>query len=153
MRYFKGKIPVIFRGDSHLLDHQIFYKALIKKIVLKWIYRNVDKAFYVGKSNYDYYISAGMKPHQLFFAPHAIDNQRFSNEDQHIINSGAKLKASLGIANSDLVFLFAGKLETKKDPFILLNAFVDSLTCLDDVPELCAVHFIVLWLRVYHVYE
>jgi len=123
MRYFKGKIPVIFRGDSHLLDQQVFYKSVIKKIVLKWIYRHVDKAFYVGNSNYEYYIAAGLKPRQLFFAPHAIDNQRFSNDDEMIINSGAQLKASLGIAKTDLVFLFAGKLESKKDPFILLNAF------------------------------
>jgi glycosyltransferase involved in cell wall biosynthesis len=124
MRYFKGKIPVIFRGDSHLLDHSNFLKAIIKKMVLKWVYRHVDKAFYVGQSNYQYYLASGLKPKQLFFAPHAIDNQRFSDDNIEVINSAKILRASLGISENDLVFLFAGKLENKKDPFILLNSFV-----------------------------
>jgi glycosyltransferase involved in cell wall biosynthesis len=124
MRYFKGTIPVIFRGDSHLLDHSDFLKAIIKKMVLKWVYRHVDKAFYVGQSNYQYYLASGLKPNQLFFAPHAIDNQRFSDDNIEVINSAKILRASLGISENDLVFLFAGKLENKKDPFILLNSFV-----------------------------
>ncbi len=124
MRYFKGSIPVIFRGDSHLLDHSDFLKSFIKKMVLKWVYRHVDKAFYVGQSNYQYYLASGLKPNQLFFAPHAIDNQRFSADNNGIINLGEDLKASLGITKDDLVFLFAGKLENKKDPFILLNSFI-----------------------------
>ena len=128
MRYFKGKIPIIFRGDSHLLDYSGFLKSFIKKVVLKWIYRHVDKAFYVGQSNYDYYLTAGLKPNQLFFAPHAIDNQRFAGDNIEIINSGREMKASLGIMKDDLVFLFAGKLENKKDPFILLNSFLAVTT-------------------------
>ena len=124
MRYFKGSIPVIFRGDSHLLDHSGILKRVVKKMVLKWVYRNVDKAFYVGQSNYEYYLSAGLKPNQLFFAPHAIDNQRFSGDNKEIINSGLELRLSLGIEKDDLIFLFAGKFENKKNPFILLKSFV-----------------------------
>ena len=34
MRHFKGKVPVFFRGDSHLLDPQQWIKKTIKRSVL-----------------------------------------------------------------------------------------------------------------------
>ena len=40
-----------------------------------------DHAFFVGTNNKAYYQKLGLKEHQLTFAPHAIDNKRFA-EDQ-----------------------------------------------------------------------
>lgn len=60
MRYFKGKIPVFFRGDSTLLDKTGFFKTFIRTLFLKFIYRFVDYAFYVGKSNKHYFLKMGI---------------------------------------------------------------------------------------------
>ena len=38
MRRFKGKTPVWFRGDSHLLDEIPGLKTLARRLFLKWIY-------------------------------------------------------------------------------------------------------------------
>ena len=57
MRYFKGKIPVLFRGDSTLLDEKPGLKKILRRIFLKWIYRHADYALYVGKNNHDYFLS------------------------------------------------------------------------------------------------
>jgi len=126
MRYFKGKIPVLFRGDSHLLDQKNGLKSFIRSIVLKWVYRYVDIAFYVGKSNYDYYRAAGLKEDQLVFSPHAIDNNRFSSGIFETKIKARNFRDMLGIQENDLVFLFAGKFEDKKNPLILLNAFLSA---------------------------
>lgn len=119
MRYFYGKIPVFFRGDSTLLDEgNGFLKKLTKRILLGWVYRHVNKAFYVGQANRDYFKRNGLKDNQLIFAPHAIDNLRF--------NEGGKnnFRQQLQIPNDAIVFLFAGKFENKKNPLMLLEAFI-----------------------------
>lgn len=121
MKNFKGKIPVWFRGDSTLIDEQNIVKRLIKFIYLRYfVFNNVDKAFYVGNNNKKYFLNYGLKASQLIFAPHAIDNQRFS---ENRTTEAEALRLSLGIKSDDVMILFAGKLEPKKNPLLLLQAF------------------------------
>lgn len=122
LRYFKGKIPIWFRGDSHLLDSKPLWEKLARKALLTWFYRYIDKAFYVGTANKAYYKSFGLKEHQLIFAPHAVDNERFSENRATEANS---IRESLGIGANETLILFAGKLESKKNPELLLQAFVE----------------------------
>jgi glycosyltransferase involved in cell wall biosynthesis len=122
LRFFKGKISTYFRGDSTILDQQKNFKSLLRKLFLKWVYSHVDKAFYVGTSNKAYFKHFGLKEEQLFFTPHAIDNERFS-KDKYI--EASSLRAKLSIASDETVILFTGKLECKKNPEILLEAFIN----------------------------
>ncbi len=121
LKHFKGKIPIWFRGDSTLLDSKNNIKSILRKLFLKWVYRYIDKAFYVGTANKNYFSAYGLKEKQLTFAPHAIDNQRFS-ENRSV--EAVKLREKLNIDAADNLILFAGKFEQKKSPGILLNAFI-----------------------------
>jgi len=120
LRYFKRRIPVWFRGDSTLLDEKSGLKNKLRWVFLKWVYSHVDHAFYVGTNNKAYFKKCGLKEHQLSFAPHAIDNQGFAIKRAGDI---AVLKQNLNIKEENIVILFAGKLEEKKDPLLLLKAF------------------------------
>ena len=120
LRYFKNKIPVIFRGDSTLLDEKNRVKSILKTFFLKWVYRNVDYALYVGNNNKAYFKKYGLKENQLRFAPHAIDNSRFAAYDR---GKAKLLRQKFGISSSDILMVFAGKLEDKKAPLKLLEAF------------------------------
>ncbi|WP_316773158.1 glycosyltransferase family 4 protein [Pedobacter frigiditerrae] len=122
MRYFKGKVPIYFRGDSNLLNETNVIKTLLRKIFLKWIYKNVDKAFYVGTNNKAYYEAFGLVEEQLIFAPHAIDNYRFGTSE---IDQAKKIRTNLNVGENDIVILFAGKLIPVKNPFLLLDAFIE----------------------------
>ena len=122
IRFFKGKIPIYFRGDSTLFNKPFGLKAIIKSIFLKWVYRHVDFAFYVGTANRDYFKKYGLKESQLVFAPHAIDNNRFAEDTKDEANV---VRKKLGIADEDILILFAGKFESKKDPLLLLRTFKD----------------------------
>lgn len=123
IRHFKGKLPVYFRGDSTMLDKKKSLKSILRRIFLKWVYRNINHAFYVGQSNLEYYKKLGLKNNQLIFAPHAIDNSRFiSNEKSK--KQASEIRQTLKINESDFVFLFAGKLEPKKNPELLLESFI-----------------------------
>ncbi len=121
MRYFKGKVPIWFRGDSTLLDRTGTIRKVMRKVLLTWVYQHVDIAFFVGKANREYYEAYGLKEKQLVFSPHAIDNERFAS-DRSI--EAIKLRQDLGISAHDTLILFAGKLEAKKDPLLLLQAFI-----------------------------
>jgi len=124
MRYFKGRIPVYFRGDSTLLDEQPGLRKRLRRMGLRWIYRHIDFALYVGQHNRDYFLAHGLKEHQLIYAPHAVDNQRFADPDGQYAEQARAWRAQLGIPEEACVFLFAGKLMAKKDPLILLQAFL-----------------------------
>ncbi len=125
LQYFKGKLPVYFRGDSTILDKKKSVKSILRKMFLKWVYSHVDIAFYVGYSNLDYFKKYGLRKNRLIFAPHAIDNNRFTPNEK-TMNQAGDLRRSLNIRESDFVFLFAGKLEHKKNPGLLLEAFISA---------------------------
>jgi glycosyltransferase involved in cell wall biosynthesis len=120
LRHFKGKVSILFRGDSTLLDEKPGIKRILRRFFLKWVYGRVDYALYVGKNNHDYFRIHGLREDQLVWVPHAIDNERFVG-DNHLEQSARKWRSELGIASSDLVILFAGKLESKKDPYFMLR--------------------------------
>lgn len=122
MRYFHGRIPVLFRGDSNLLDKQSFRKRQLRRVILRNIFKNVDFALYVGRANKAYFEHAGLKNDQLVFAPHAIDNDRFSRAEV------VEIPDWPSIPDGNLVFLFAGKLERKKNPEILLKSFKELIS-------------------------
>lgn len=121
MRHFHGKIPVLFRGDSTLLDEQGGIKTILRRLFLKWVYRHIDIALYAGTNNKAYFSIHGLKERQLVFAPHAIDNSRFADNDGAYSLQAKEWRRQLGFREDDIVVLFAGKLEPKKDPAILLK--------------------------------
>lgn len=121
MKYFKGKIPVLFRGDSTLLDEQSGFKKILRRLFLRYVYSFIDYALYVGTNNKNYFLAHGVKEKQLVFVPHAIDNDRFSIKEAEYTEQAEEWKKELGITDKDTVILFAGKLEPKKDPGFFLR--------------------------------
>lgn len=121
LRHFKNKLPVLFRGDSTLLDQKNGLEKKIRTLLLNWVYSHVDRALFVGAQNKAYFKEYGLQEKQLIFAPHAVDNQRFSiNRNKE----AQELRARLNISQEDLLIIFAGKFEEKKDPQLLLNSFL-----------------------------
>jgi len=121
MRHFKGKIPVLFRGDSTLLGEQNNWKKIARRLFLRWIYKHIDIALYVGSRNKDYFRAHGLKERQLVFAPHAIDNIRFGNAEFE--KAAAERRAALGIGQDQLLVVFVGKFQAQKDPVTLVEAW------------------------------
>ena len=121
IRHFSKKIPTLFRGDSTLLAEPRGIKKSLKTLFLKWVYSHIDHAFYVGKNNKAYFLKYGLKENQLCFAPHAVDNTRFEEQQTAEVN---KLRASFKLTQQDVLVLFAGKFEPVKNVELLLSAFI-----------------------------
>jgi glycosyltransferase involved in cell wall biosynthesis len=124
LKHFKNKVSLWFRGDSHLLNAQSKLKSIPKWFYLKWIYSHVNKALYVGTNNKAYFKKYGLKEKKLKFAPHAIENQRFKIDKTE---EATALRKHLNIQQDDILILFAGKLEPKKNPAFLLNNFLEMI--------------------------
>lgn len=122
LKYFKGKVPIYFRGDSHLLTKQSTFKNLIRRIYLSWIYRNVDHPIAVGTNNKEYYKWVGINEKNIFFAPHAINESRFVLYSDELKQKVVDFKSELNIPENHVVFLYTGKFEYRKNLQTLIQA-------------------------------
>lgn len=125
IRHFKNRVPVLFRGDSTLLDEPSSFsgKKILRRLFLSWLYRNIDFALYVGEANKKYFLKHGLKENQLVFVPHAVDNKRFSDEIDNPADKAMAWRSSMEIAKDKFVFLFAAKLIWQKNIPLLVDAF------------------------------
>jgi len=119
---FHGKIPILFRGDSTRVDSGV--RGAARRMLLGWVYRHVDVALYAGTLNREYFLAHGMRDDQLVWAPHSVDNDRFSAEGGRREAEAKEWRARLGISDDDVVFLLPAKLIPIKDPATLLAAFI-----------------------------
>jgi glycosyltransferase involved in cell wall biosynthesis len=121
LRHFNNRSKIFFRGDSTLLKQLPWWRAAVRKVVLKWVYAQVHSAFYTGSNNKAYFKKYGLKDSQLVFAPHAIDNERFA-----MAHPSVDLRKTLGVGKDEVLVLFTGKFNTNKNVLLLLQAFVEA---------------------------
>jgi glycosyltransferase involved in cell wall biosynthesis len=115
-------VPVFFRGDSHLLDRNRGLRWRLKQLVLHRIYKWPTACLYVGKHNYDYFRKAGVPDSRLFYCPHSIEVERFSEPNEELEERARLWRNELEIPPQTTVLLFAGKFARKKRPLELMNA-------------------------------
>jgi len=119
LRRFKGRVPLLFRGDSTMVDIRPGLRALLRRAVLRWVFHHVDMALHVGVRNREYYEAHGLGHERLCHAPHAVDNGRFARPGREAEAAARAWRVRLGISDDDRVVMFCGKLEDKKDPACL----------------------------------
>lgn len=126
LQFYRGSAKLLFRGDSVLLNEAKTFslKKIIRQLVLKWVYRRINYALYVGSANKAYYERFGVNGSRLVFIPHSIDHLRFRTHDSLVIEaSAARWRQELGFPVEKLVFLFAGKFDRIKNLALLIQAF------------------------------
>lgn len=123
MRHFKGKIPVLFRGDSHLLNETGGIKSIVRRLFLTWVYGHIDIACCVGTNNKNYYQRMGIRDDQLVVAPHAVDNSFFEDKTGKQRIEADRLREEMNIGENEIAFLYAGKFESVKNLSLLIGAF------------------------------
>jgi glycosyltransferase involved in cell wall biosynthesis len=119
----KGRLPVLFRGDSTLLDPVGPLRKLARRLLLRWVYSHVDMAIAVGSNSLEYFRWCGVPLERIVIAPHSVDTLRFGDTTGAHGRRAAAWRSELGIPPDSTAVLFAGKLTGKKDPLLLLDAF------------------------------
>ena len=118
-------IPLLFRGDSHLLRRSSL--TFLRRLPLQLLYRQFAAITYVGAANRDYFAALGVPSHRLFFAPHSVNAEHFNPEDPATRAEAMRLRRELGLTDKR-VLLFAGKFSEAKQPVELLTAFLAVAT-------------------------
>ena len=119
----RRKIPILFRGDSHLLTPRPWAKRWVKRVALRTVFSWCRGAMYCGAHNKEYFLAHGVAGNDLYFCPHAVDNDRFMREQDGVLAQSRRWRSELGIPQGHKVVLFAGKFQRKKGPHILLESF------------------------------
>lgn len=99
---------------SHEKKYSKLYLFLRRLVFKKILFPNVDYFFYIGKQNKYFYKFYGVPNNKLFFYPYCVNNNFFRKQ---FLNLKSKRKQQKNI-------LFVGKLITKKNPKLLIEAFL-----------------------------
>jgi len=110
--------PCMVRGEANLLRPRAWWKHFLHRRLLP----NFSAYLAIGSASRDFYRFHHCPEKKIFFAPYAIDNDRFSSQALERKMLRSQLRAEFGIPADGFVFLFVGKLENKKHPLDLLSA-------------------------------
>lgn len=128
---WKHKVPMLIRGDSHLLDHRPPHTRIAKRMILgRWIPR-FDRYLTVGKLNEEYYRFYGADSSAFFPVRHFVDNERFAALAAEV-DVGVSC-ANWRIPERATVFLFAAKFVDTKQPMDAIKAIEKLLNRNADV--------------------
>ncbi|MFM8471663.1 MAG: glycosyltransferase family 4 protein [Limisphaerales bacterium] len=116
-------VPVLFRGDSHLLDAAPAWKRLLKGVALRMVFAWPAVFLFTGQNNRRYYEAFGVPAAKLVACPHSIEVSRFADNAEQHEREAAHWRASLNLPATTPVLLFAGKFEPKKRPVEFARAF------------------------------
>jgi glycosyltransferase involved in cell wall biosynthesis len=115
-------VEVWLRGESNDLAPQPRWKWTLKRARNGWLFRRVDKFFYIGKANRRLYEESGVLKKKLYTAPYAVDNDRFARQAAVLRRRRAELRDHWGIPQDAFCVLFCGKFIPKKRPLDLVAA-------------------------------
>lgn len=118
-----ARVPVIFRGDSHLLGRPV--PGWMRALPLRWLYGRISAFTYVGRANRAYFEAFGVPKEKLFYSPHSVDDRLFNPGDPRHRLAAEAIRRELALPGGTRVVLFAGKLVAHKQPRELLMAFLD----------------------------
>jgi len=121
LAFSRSGIPVVFRGDSHLLDRGGAL-SWAKRSLLRWLYSYVTAFLVVGTANRQYYRAFGVPEARLFPCPYGIDVGRFAEPNERLERAAQEWRAELALPETDLALIYAGKFERKKRPVELMRA-------------------------------
>lgn len=115
-------LPVVFRGESTLLNQPHLHLRLAKRVILHLLFGRIDAFAAIGTLNREFYRSYGIPEGQIFHAPYSVDNEFFRTKRSQLPPVEI-LRQEAGVPVDRPVVLFVGKLVERKRPSNLFQAF------------------------------
>ena len=110
------------RGDSQLSTARGLLRRTAMRVAYPRLLRSFDAFLTVGQRSEDYYRHFGIAADRMFRSPHCVDNDFFAGAARAAKERGDGIRREAGFADTDVVFVFAGKLIAKKRPLDFLEA-------------------------------
>lgn len=119
---WQSRTPLLVRGDSCLTADRWHAKRWLRWPAHRWFISRFDAYLVVGQRARAYYRYYGADPKKMFDTPHAVDNEFFATRQAALQLERDHLRQRWGIPADAVVFLFAGKLISRKRPGDFLRA-------------------------------
>jgi glycosyltransferase involved in cell wall biosynthesis len=114
---------VILRGEfTEMPRRKAGLRSIARRIYLSWFYRHVDHFCPIGEDAKDHLLRYGVEQSKTTVAPYSVDDVLISRSLGKY--ERASSRKALGIPESDVVFLFSGKMIHRKQPLLLGEAFL-----------------------------
>jgi len=118
------RIPVWIRQETQdEAFERTVWKQRARSLFYRCLYQFVQGALFIGALNRAHLIKHGMHPNGLFPAPYCVSTPLIQMSQEEKQERRDRLRSRLGVASTDFVISFFGKLIPKKDPALLLQAY------------------------------
>ncbi len=97
-------------------------KSMSRHLCYRALYSQVDHAFAIGELNRSHLLRHGISKEKISMARYCTTDRFTQRSPDDIVRLGQEKRASLGINPEELVIGFFGKLISKKNPLLLLEA-------------------------------
>lgn len=108
--------PILFRGESHLLTPRPTWRKMIKKYLLKWLFRSISGFLAIGTLNKEYYKHYKVPDEKIFNIPYMVDEDFFKEQSRKWEGRDKMTKKELGLSENSIVILYVGKIFGAKGP-------------------------------------
>jgi glycosyltransferase involved in cell wall biosynthesis len=122
-------IPYLLRCDSNLGNRERRRDGgnrrlgTLSSAVLRYFAKRAAGVVSIGTANDQYWDYFGVEPRRRFFAPFAVDNDRFQRDVQLHRQNRTAIRKEFGLRESHRVLLFAGRFVAPKNLERLLRAW------------------------------
>jgi glycosyltransferase involved in cell wall biosynthesis len=118
----KAGTEIWLRGETNARSNAGGIGRLFKRRLLREFLRRVDRFFYIGEANRQFYLGQGICEGRLVSAPYCVDNSRFATAAAAARSERGRIRAEWRIPADAFCFLFAGKFVAKKRPLDIIQA-------------------------------
>src|SRR5262249_29603468 len=118
----KAGIEIWLRGETNARSNAGGIGRLLKRRLLCEFLRRVDRFFYIGEANRQFYLEQGISEVRLVSAPYCVDNARFATAAAAARIERDQIRQEWRIPADAFCFLFAGKFVAKKRPLDIIQA-------------------------------
>jgi len=115
-------IPVMIREEQTLLHERPWWKASVRSLTLRALFFR-STALAIGSNNHAFFQRYGVPTNRIFLVPYTTDNVAWQHNATSLTSSSTDLIGSFGLPPDVPVVLFVGKLQPKKQPDVLVEAF------------------------------
>ena len=122
---FHHSIPLIFRGESNLLQPRPLHIRIVKEFYLRNLFRKISAFASIGQYNTEYYRHYGVSRDKIQLAPYTVDNDYFQSRTVEARLEAERLREELSIFERTVI-LFSAKFIPKKRPLELIDGFYRS---------------------------
>lgn len=116
-------VPALARAETHLGLRRPGWKNAIRTPLVGAWYREFSAFLAIGSGNARYFAAMGVPEKKIFSMPYTVDNARFIAASTLSPDDRARTRAGLGLTGDTPAILFAAKLDDRKRPKDLIDAF------------------------------